>query len=795
MPSYTITAPNGKSYTVEGPAGATKEQVIAEVVRRDPGAAQAPRKRERSVGDYLSMGGRAIMGGIGDTVASAYRGNPVTLIAEKADDLGRYITGRPKRMPMADAVMASAEGGANKLGLAKPETTGERLASAGIRGATGAVIGGGGGGLASAATNLAAGAASGVTAEATKDMPWYVSVPASMAAGVAVGATPSLLKNAAGAVISRSQLDPSKGMESAARNMQHHTDDAASALAAIDNRPTPTRGTAPTLPEVTGDRAHAAMARERMSNPIQAQMDTNAQGRMGAIDNAMGDGSTAALPKLADDITSRNQYALDRAHGRVGSANPVDRGQSGSDIRDTFKAEYESAKARTRAEYEHPILKAQQPVVIGRSFLDKIRDTLERYYGEGGGLASPKTREVLGDLMDHMDDQPATGTFNTNSSVVTNIDQRLADIAGRAKVSGARKEASAAQALRVDLGNHVADQLPVEFTEQLKIARAARLDQGRRFEQGKLGRALGEKLYGEAKVSDIELPGRLVQPGPAGGSIAEQLVKAVGPKASETAVRQEIARRVAEGKLSTPAQLTGIDEVLKRFPGLKDDVENLRAQAALNDVFSKSHLGQMGDLSKSPSARVADLLRAKDEGVAFKELTDQVINSGDEAALAGLRKTLSDYAMDVSEGARVSADGVKIPDNAKALDAVTRILDRGGDALTSEQRTVFEQLKREYGRTQFAKTGGVAQEGVGQHNIPFVQGWQARTLKFMNEHFGNKKRIDALLERAILDPDFAAELLKRPTPDRLAKLKRTLGRATRASALGANAGPVPEESK
>lgn len=43
MPVYTITAPNGKTYSIEGPEGATEEQVRAEVLRRDPSAAE-PRR-------------------------------------------------------------------------------------------------------------------------------------------------------------------------------------------------------------------------------------------------------------------------------------------------------------------------------------------------------------------------------------------------------------------------------------------------------------------------------------------------------------------------------------------------------------------------------------------------------------------------------------------------------------------------------------------------------------------------------------------------------------------------------
>jgi hypothetical protein len=42
MTTYTIPAPDGKTYTIEGPAGASKDEVIAEVLRQNPQAGKAP---------------------------------------------------------------------------------------------------------------------------------------------------------------------------------------------------------------------------------------------------------------------------------------------------------------------------------------------------------------------------------------------------------------------------------------------------------------------------------------------------------------------------------------------------------------------------------------------------------------------------------------------------------------------------------------------------------------------------------------------------------------------------------
>lgn len=42
MPTYQITAPNGRTYRIDGPAGATDEQVRARVMAQHPEAGAAP---------------------------------------------------------------------------------------------------------------------------------------------------------------------------------------------------------------------------------------------------------------------------------------------------------------------------------------------------------------------------------------------------------------------------------------------------------------------------------------------------------------------------------------------------------------------------------------------------------------------------------------------------------------------------------------------------------------------------------------------------------------------------------
>ena len=63
MPTYAIRAPNGRTYHIDGPAGATDEQVRAEVVRQFPDAVRAaPAPKEKPT---------SFLQGFGEEVAKA----------------------------------------------------------------------------------------------------------------------------------------------------------------------------------------------------------------------------------------------------------------------------------------------------------------------------------------------------------------------------------------------------------------------------------------------------------------------------------------------------------------------------------------------------------------------------------------------------------------------------------------------------------------------------------------------------------------------------------------------------
>jgi hypothetical protein len=74
MPTYSITDPDGRTHTIEGPAGATREQVIAEIQRQLPYkqrtvSEQLPiDEREAGLGTLAKRGFNRAMTGLGSTV-------------------------------------------------------------------------------------------------------------------------------------------------------------------------------------------------------------------------------------------------------------------------------------------------------------------------------------------------------------------------------------------------------------------------------------------------------------------------------------------------------------------------------------------------------------------------------------------------------------------------------------------------------------------------------------------------------------------------------------------------------
>jgi hypothetical protein len=127
MPTYSVKAPNGKTYTLEGPPGATRDQVIAEVLRQDPSAATKPAapSTKRTWGEAASDVGAGLTTGVGSLVGlpgdvyglvTGDMDNAVSRAGDRLKDAGRAAESeglKARRANKQEKVQAAeAEGGA-----------------------------------------------------------------------------------------------------------------------------------------------------------------------------------------------------------------------------------------------------------------------------------------------------------------------------------------------------------------------------------------------------------------------------------------------------------------------------------------------------------------------------------------------------------------------------------------------------------------------------------------------------------------------------------------------------------
>lgn len=116
MPIYTLRAPNGKTYEIEGPAGASEAQVRAEILRRDPSAAKVNVAADaaKAFGSNVAKVASGFAGQFGDAAQNA-----VTGTVRNALLVGQVLNGGK---PLAGAE-ATTKGVSTALSTALPTTS------------------------------------------------------------------------------------------------------------------------------------------------------------------------------------------------------------------------------------------------------------------------------------------------------------------------------------------------------------------------------------------------------------------------------------------------------------------------------------------------------------------------------------------------------------------------------------------------------------------------------------------------------------------------------------------------
>jgi hypothetical protein len=174
MPTYEISAPDGSKYQIEGPEGATQDQVIREVLRQNPLAGQTTEELKKapsapfSLSDIARSGGTGVVSGLGAlTAVGGASSTPTKYLDEKTQALQSGLS--PQR-------------------LAEMQRREEIIKRAEESGSTWEKIKAGAGAVAEAPLqSLAQGLGSAVTPAAAA-VAAVVAAPASIAAGVGIAA-------------------------------------------------------------------------------------------------------------------------------------------------------------------------------------------------------------------------------------------------------------------------------------------------------------------------------------------------------------------------------------------------------------------------------------------------------------------------------------------------------------------------------------------------------------------------------------------------------------------------------
>lgn len=531
-----------------------------------------------------------------------------------------------------------------------------------------------------------------------------------------------------------------------------------------------------------------------------AQSATEAQrlSRQGAIDSRLADVRTAAANDLssAQEAFSRGQDAL----------SPIaDRTATGSAVRSAFNDAYETAKAKTREAYSAPVLNEPQPIEIPQAVFAKVRDAADAFYGDGGGEIPPRLQSIIGDMADP----------NATTRTLTNMDRRLADFAGEARMQGRASEAAFAERVRSTLGDFTNSAAPKPYRDALAAAKAARSEQGRLFETGDAASVFSTDRYGVPTTGDTAIPTRLVRPGAAGGDTIDRLIASVGPDTAERTVRDELRRSIEEGGVNSGSQMTRLasryGEAIKRFPQLRDDIAELQRNAnaldaartasaeaqraaptladkvalgertALHDKILSSPLAKLADPAVDPSAFVGSLLSRSDNGRQLQALARWV--KDDPTATNGLRTALGDYIEKAGQGNNFSASGQQIPSVIGTRKAIDTVIKRAGDILTPQQKVVLSNVRRELQQANFAATAAKpagSETAINRsfddivNGIPVLPSKTKSVLNMLYGVLGNRDQVKRLINQALLDPDFAATLLKRPTAQHWQRVQRNL---------------------
>ena len=246
---------------------------------------------------------------------------------------------------------------------------------------------------------------------------------------------------------------------------------------------------------------------------------------------------------------------------------------------------------------------------------------------------------------------------------------------------------------------------------------------------------------------------------------------------------------------------------LSEYPALADDVTAARETAATHAAFLRSALGSLRDGSIDVATKVASAL-GRGGNAELHGMVSAV--RGDDAAMAGLRRAVAQYVVPEGPSAVVTSTGADVPRNLAMYKRISNALARteGTGLFSGQQRAALGRLRNELGQQQFASSAARATGSDTAMNTGVAGKFMKAAAKAAERAATGNNTISSVIEavaalttrsgaihemvnRAMLDPDFAAKLLAKPSTAGKADLVRSLLPPAQSAVAGGGVVGVP----
>lgn len=584
-------------------------------------------------------------------------------------------------------------------------------------------------------------------------------------------------------------------------------------------------GSAPTAAQALNDPGLAATERALRNNPETAaafnQRDiANNAARTEAFNAAIPQASAGATQRAVqtqvDDHARAMGEAVDIARRnverRLAQLGPgVNETQAGRIIREEYDDALGAMRKQVRRAYQAIDPEGKSSIPTQGIYDDAVNIGAE-YFGQSTDGVPSALARIFQRL------RGGDQTFNA----IDDMAKEASNIASMAARAGDKRTASAAgqiaDAIRGGLDDAAARR--AGFTPQqvdaYNVARDLRRQMGQAFEQGNVGRIGATKAFGEPVLTESEIPAQFFHGSKGAPDDVARFVQSFGGRPKATQALQEYvigdlqrsvvdeAGQVNAGRLQS--WLKRHAGALREFPEIQSRVRNVQnAQAYLDDMVGRQtrslkevERGAFGLFLNGADAETA-VRRLMSDGTTPSELASFVRTiRHDPQAMAGLRRTVLErgvpqlrddfYADQLGEMNRIPWPKVRdfLNNNRTKLEVI----------YSPAQLNVMERIADDLQMANVSQVGGKVAGSNTIQNLSTANLIARLTAGRVNPTEGGsglvgntigslgrfvswaykmpEQQVQQLLVEAMLDPQLAARLARRPSPTGLQELTKML---------------------